>query len=58
MPSIIKLGAERKKRARTEKELTAQNNRVKFGRSGAQKKLAKAKKRQAEVFLDNHKIED
>lgn len=58
MTKIIGLGAERKKRARAEKEKTAQNNRVKFGRTGAQKKIADAKNQRAKAFVDAHKITD
>lgn len=56
MAQIIKLGTERKKRARVEKERTAQSNRVKFGRTGSQKKLEKTKTKKAKAFLDAHKI--
>lgn len=58
MAEIIGLGKIRKIRARAEKEKTAQNNRVKFGRTKLEKNLNKARQAQAKHLLDGHKLDN
>ena len=58
MAEIIKFGARRKERAKAQKEITAQNNRVKYGRTKQQKTIDKAKVERANKLLDEHKLSD
>ncbi len=56
MPSdIVNLRQFRKSKARAEKDAKAEENRVKFGRTKAEKQLQKAEKEMAFRQLDGHK---
>lgn len=57
MTEIINLNKKRKAKARVEKEKTAANNRVKFGRTKAEKQLEKAKTELAKRHIDGHERE-
>jgi hypothetical protein len=54
---IVNLRQFRKSRARAEKDAKAEENRVKFGRTKAEKQLEKAEKEKARRQLDDHKLE-
>lgn len=58
MAEVINLRRARKNLARVEDEKQAEANRIKFGRSKAEKNLAKAEDKNATKFLDDHKIEE
>lgn len=58
MAEIISLSKARKARARVEKEVTAEANRQKFGRSKAEKLKDSAEKSNAEKRLDAHKRDE
>lgn len=58
MADIINLRTARKARARTEKEAAAEANRLKFGRTKAEKHLQDAEKVRIERQIDGHKRED
>lgn len=55
MTDIINLNRQRKAKARIEKEKTASQNRVKFGRTKAQKKLEQRESEKAGRHLAGHK---
>ncbi len=55
MAEIINLRQARKNKARAEKEARAEQNRVSFGRTKAEKKLTKAELDLAQSRLDSHK---
>ncbi|MDH6267857.1 hypothetical protein M2360_003257 [Rhizobium sp. SG_E_25_P2] len=54
---IINLRQARKAKARVEKEKTADQNRVSFGRTKAEKQLTKALNDKAERALDQGKLD-
>ncbi|NSZ17204.1 DUF4169 family protein [Agrobacterium vitis] len=54
---IVNLRQVRKAKARTEKEKIADQNRVSFGRSKAEKNLTSALNDKARAALDNSKLE-
>ena len=58
MAEIISLSKVRKAKARTEKEATAEANRIKFGRTKGEKQLTAAERALAEKKIDAHKRED
>ncbi|WP_083982747.1 DUF4169 family protein [Devosia soli] len=58
MAEIINLRSARKAKARTEKEAAAEANRIKFGRTKAEKQKSAAEKLLADKKLDSHKRED
>jgi hypothetical protein len=58
MAEIISLSKVRKAKARTEKEATAEANRIKFGRTKVEKQLTAAERALAEKKIDAHKRED
>lgn len=58
MAEIINLKNVRKQKARAEKEVQAQQNRVLFGRTKAEKLKQSAEKALAEKAIDGHKRED
>jgi len=58
MTEIINLRSARKAKARTEKEAAAEANRIKFGRTKAEKQKYAAEKSLADKKLDSHKRED
>jgi hypothetical protein len=58
MAEILSLSKARKARARADKEATAETNRVKFGRTKAEKLNDAAHKSRAEKHIDAHKRED
>jgi hypothetical protein len=58
MADIISLSKARKAKARAEKEQTAAENRVKFGRTKAEKERVKALDEIAQKRLDGVKRED
>ena len=55
---IINLRQARKQKQRADKETKAQENRAKFGRTGAQKNEDKVVKLKADKHLDGHKLDD
>lgn len=58
MADILSLSKARKARARTGKEAQAAENRVKFGRTKAEKQLEQAKANLADKKIDAHKLDD
>ncbi|MGV2124368.1 DUF4169 family protein [Agrobacterium vitis] len=54
---VVNLRQVRKAKARTEKEKIADQNRVSFGRSKAEKNLTSALNDKASAALDNSKLE-
>jgi len=58
MADILSLSKARKTKAKAEKEATAAENRVKFGRTKAEKAADAAKKALAEKSIDAHKRGD
>lgn len=57
MAEIVNLNRARKAKARTEKEKTAQANRVAHGTPKALRKLSDARKDQADQRLSGHRLE-
>ena len=57
MTEVINLNKKRKAKARSEKEKTAVQNRVKFGRTKEEKQAEKIKAERAEKLLLGHKRE-
>lgn len=55
MAEIINLRQARKNRARADKEVRAEQNRISFGRSKAEKTLTKAEQDLAKSRLEAHK---
>ncbi len=55
---IINLRHARKQKQRAEKETKAEENRTKFGRTGAQKNEDNVTKLKAKNHLDGHKLAD
>ena len=53
---VVNLRQFRKKQARSEKEKTADQNRLSFGRTKAEKSLTKALNEKAKTFLDQGKL--
>jgi hypothetical protein len=58
MAEIINLRSARKAKARTEKETAAEANRLKFGRTKAEKLKDAAEKAKADKHIDGHKREE
>ncbi|WP_297108589.1 DUF4169 family protein [uncultured Devosia sp.] len=58
MAEILSLSKARKAKARTEKEAAAEANRLKFGRTKAEKLKDAAEKAKADKHIDGHKRED
>ena len=58
MAEIINLRRARKQKARAEKEARANENRVAFGRTKAEKNLSQAEQDLAKSRLDSHKRDD
>ncbi|MFL4993717.1 MAG: DUF4169 family protein [Microvirga sp.] len=58
MAEIINLRQARKQKARAEKEARANENRVAFGRTKAEKNLSQAEQDLAKSRLDSHKRDD
>jgi len=57
MAEIINLRQARKNKARAEKEVRAEQNRISFGRTKAEKKLTKAEQDLAKSRLEAHRRE-
>ncbi len=55
MADIINLRRARKDKARTDREMVAGENRLKFGQSKSERKLKDALQQQADQNLDAHK---
>ncbi len=55
MADIINLRRARKDKARTDREMVAAENRLKFGQSKSERKLKDALQHQADQNLDGHK---
>jgi hypothetical protein len=55
MADILSFSKARKARARADKDATAAENRVRFGRTKADKLAEQARKAQAEKSIDGHK---
>ncbi|WP_084620081.1 DUF4169 family protein [Devosia chinhatensis] len=58
MGEIVNLRMARKQKVRSAKEVEAEANRLKFGRSKAEKRLLLAETNRAEKHIDGHKRED
>ncbi|MEQ9636358.1 MAG: DUF4169 family protein [Devosia marina] len=58
MAEIINLRSARKAKARTEKEAAAEANRLKFGRTKAEKLKNAGEKARADKHIDGHKLEE
>jgi hypothetical protein len=58
MAEIINLRQARKHKARAEKEARADQNRISFGRTKAEKELTKAERDLANRRIDSHKRDD
>lgn len=58
MADIVNLRTFRKQKERSAKEADAEANRLKFGRSKAEKLKVAAEKERAEKHIDGHKRED
>ena len=58
MAEIINLRQARKQKARAEKEARANENRIAFGRTKAEKNLRQAEQDLAKSRLDSHKRDD
>ncbi|NBN77028.1 DUF4169 family protein [Microvirga tunisiensis] len=55
---IVNLRQARKQRDRKDREATAEANRVRYGRSKADRKLAEAREEIARRHLDGHRLAD
>ena len=56
MPAdVVNLRRARKAKARTEREKTAADNRIAFGRSKAEKQLTKAEREREQRAIDAHR---
>lgn len=58
MAEIINLRNVRKQKARADKATAAQQNRIKFGRSKAERQLSAAEQALADKRIDGHKRDD
>lgn len=58
MAEIVSLSKARKQKARASKEVQAEQNRVLFGRTKAEKQQQAAEKAMADKKIDGHKRED
>ncbi|MBL8791600.1 MAG: DUF4169 family protein [Rhizobiales bacterium] len=58
MGEIVNLNRFRKQKAKETRERDADANRIRFGRSKAEKKLAESEKALADKSLDGHKIDE
>ncbi|KLK93500.1 hypothetical protein AA309_09335 [Microvirga vignae] len=58
MAEIVNLRQARKQKARAEKEARAEQNRITFGRTKAEKEQTKAERDLAQRRLDFHKRDD
>jgi hypothetical protein len=58
MTQVINLQKKRKAKARTDKEKKAAENRIKFGRTKAEKQTEKMKSEILSRHIDGHKIDD
>ena len=58
MVEIIRLNKKRKIKICLEKEKKSSENRIKFGRTKKEKKVAKQENDRDERHLDGHKLED
>jgi len=54
---IINLRQVRKQKARAEAEKTAEQNRISFGRTKAERKLTEAERDKAARHIDGHKLD-
>ncbi|MBJ6986301.1 MULTISPECIES: DUF4169 family protein [unclassified Devosia] len=58
MAEILSLSKARKAKAKVEKETTAEANRLKFGRTKAERELEEAKKLLSDRQIDAHKRDE
>ncbi|WP_414473667.1 DUF4169 family protein [Microvirga sp. M2] len=58
MAEIINLRQARKQKARAEKEARAEQNRIAFGRTRAERELTRAERELAERRIDSHKRDE
>lgn len=58
MAEIVNLRTFRKQKARSAKDADAEANRLKFGRTKAEKLQVAAEKERADKHIDGHKIDD
>ena len=57
MAEIINLRQVRKQKARAQAEKTAEQNRIAFGRTKAERKLTEAERDKAARHIDGHKLD-
>lgn len=57
MAEIINLRQARKQKARAQAEKTAEQNRIAFGRTKAERKLTEAERDKAARHIDGHKLD-
>ncbi|GGA97559.1 hypothetical protein GCM10011491_27290 [Brucella endophytica] len=57
MSDVVNLRQFRKRKERAEKEQVAAENRIRYGRTGAEKKFEREKAREAAEFLDRNRLE-
>ena len=55
---VVNLRSFRKRKAREDKEISAQVNRAAFGRTKSEKELSKAKRALEQKVLDKHKRDE
>lgn len=58
MAEIVNLRTFRKQKARSDKDSAAEANRLKFGRTKAEKQQVAAEKDRADKHIDGHKLDD
>ena len=58
MAEIVNLRTARKRKARADKEAQAEQNRILFGRTKAEKSKQAAERAQADKHIDGHKREE
>ena len=58
MGQVVNLRTVRKQKARAEKEMTAEANRLKFGRTKGEKRKDATEKSRSEKHIDGHKREE
>ena len=57
MNNILSFSKARKLKAKTDKKKRSEENRIKFGRTKAEKELSKTKTKKLGKKIDDHKIE-
>lgn len=57
MSDVVNLRQFKKRKAREEKEKTAAENRIRHGRTGAEKKFEREQARRTEEFLERNRLD-